>query len=480
MTFPIHLFPKSFRDAVEGLHAYTNAPPELSATIALGIAGFACQALFNTTAHRFKTTTSIFAIVLNESGGLKSEITKYLTRGISRFEELQRDKYQSAMAEYQADEQLWQTDAAEAKKEKDRAIRKRLIYDLEMDRPQKPFSPIRTVEAPTVVGLSRGFQLNGPSLLNLSTDAGVFLSGTTMSDAAQSKQMVSIMSKVWSGESYDRQTGDEQVLFTGKRLSCTWLVQGKMATEFLTNEMFQAQGIMARFLVIKAPRYVAPPATYANGNNEVQLRKLEQAVELFNVRVYELLQRGYALRQGTHDELDPPVFGWAEDTLQMQQDWVNTYCEPFRNSSSADDENLTFYQRLEEHCARVATVLAIMDGQSVVNKECARAGQALVEWIVASIQNLDRDQLPDSEEVKAFKALKGFVENKKGLTLSSRDLIKNGRKAFTAAKESVRNAAIRRAIDVGIMEAVEITRANNTKSDGYTISNDNAAWEDAA
>ena len=476
--FPIQYFPPSIRDAVEGIRAYKNAPPELTATIALGIASHAVQGLWNATAHRFDTNTSNFFIVLMESGGLKSEITKMLDTGKDRYEQTMKDNYTRAMARYAAENEDWEIRKSRARKNPDDVARVQELIDIELERPVKPFSPKRRFEAPTVVGLTRAFQNSGPSLGMFSTDAGTFLSGTAMADAAQAKQMVSIMSKVWSGESYDRQTGDEQLSLENKRITCLWLVQGVMASEFLSSPVFGGQGILARFIVVKAPRFETEDAKYAedDGRDAILKAQAVQASERFNNRIYELLMEGLALKTGTSDELDPPIFPWDASVLKMQQDWVNGFCKPYRNGCSDDDENRSFYQRLEEHCARIATVMAVVEGKSAVDHASALGAQKLIEWVTTELQQLDKSYVADSDEMKAFKALRGFIESRKGAVVKERDLIRNGRAAFAKARDQVREAALRRAEAEGL---VERGIAENGRGRSYavvTVSDDVGIW----
>jgi hypothetical protein len=477
MTFPIRYMPQCIREAVDGIGAYTNAPPELTASVALGVAAFACQGLWNATAHRFDCNTSMFILVLNESGGLKSEISKILNVGRTRAEEIHKQTYKTALARYKAQVTDWELQRKEALKETNPLLRLQTIEQLELNPPRRPFNPSRVVEAPTVVGLTRAFQQCGPSLGLFSTDAGTFLSGTAMSDPAQGRQMVAMLSKIWSGESYDRLTGDDQVFIENKRATILWLVQGVMANDFLSNPAFAGQGILGRMLVIKAPRYMSPMATYADDREQGAGRaKAMASANAFNTRIYELLMRDMVLKEGTVDELDPPPFPWAPDTLRMQQDWVNEYCEPRRNRSDPSDDNLSYYQRIEEHCTRLATVMAIIDGRTCVEKSNAIAAQKLMEWVTEKLGEIDKSALPDSEETRAYEALKVFLMKHKGEVVRLRDANRNARAAFAKAPERVRNAVLRKARDEGLCTEQVETAGNGNPVAVIVVSGDEAVW----
>lgn len=447
MKFPLDLMPKCIRDAAEGIALYTNAPPELPVMIALGEASLAVQGLYNATAHRFDSPTSLFIMVLNRSGGLKSQISKFLNRGRKRYEDMRLPIYENLMSEYKAEYRSWELEKGDAAKEKDPMLRRQMLTQVQKEEPVPPVYPKRLVEDVTNVGLYRAFEHRGPSIGMFSTDAGAFLSGNTMADGARSKEIMTKLAKLWSGEEINRLTGEEQKDYYNRRASILWLVQGVMAEDFLSSPAFQGQGILARMLVVPIPAYVTPPANYADDDAVDGRGAVEQACNAFNTRIYELLMRDLATKGDDSHEIDAPVFPWSKDAKRLQQDWVNGYCAQYRNGQTTDedDTNRSYYERLEEHAARLATVFAVVDGEGCVSTDHAIAAHRLVEWLTEQRQKFDDSATTDNDEHRAFEALRRWLVKRSGETVKLSALLRSGPRAFRQASERVREAAMRRA-----------------------------------
>lgn len=80
------------------------------------------------------------------------------------------------------------------------------------------------------------------------SDAAEFFNSYSFKDANTSVEIVSAMSRLWSGEDVDKITGMEDIYTRGKRTTALFMLQQELAG-FFVNPQFKDQGFTNRMLI---------------------------------------------------------------------------------------------------------------------------------------------------------------------------------------------------------------------------------------
>lgn len=449
MRIPTTRLPARFREVVEAIEGINNVPAELSLPIALSIAAYACQGRYDVDSEEFGVRQlMLYTIGIAPSGSLKSELFRLLGAGAQRYATDCLPRYEVARAEYLAKKASWEIDLTAARKEKDSATREQLLFALMAKEPKAPLSVNRILDSVTNVGLIKTLARTEPSAILMSPDAGAFFGSYALKSDEAKQQFATNLSKLWNAERVDRNTSEDELVLHGVRLSILMLVQEELVREFLGNPLFQAQGLTARFLVSRCPRYQVANDSLLDTQAKARRERSKLRLSGFNDRVYQLLRQGLA-----YDDAGRLV----TTTLRMNAEALTLY-DTFRMSVTANERNSEdhpFFQRCPEHCLRLAGVLSAFEGRQDIGEEEMGCAIELLRYFMNVWQTMDTtDTAASAKEFPIVEALTKWAL-KRGGTFIKRDLDRAGPNIWRTADKSLREAVLSRMIEDEMVAVLE-------------------------
>ena len=391
------LLPDIIRDTMAALTQLTNAPDEMTLPITLAVANFATQGLTNVdTLEWDPCSISEYFVVLVPSGGMKTSISSMLMSGIEKFEIEEEQRNKQANIDYKIAMKKFAKDIDEAAKSS------ALVSPTE---PIKPKGSRYRAEKATVNGLINTLT-SVPFAGLFSSDAGEFFNSYSFGDRGRSNEMVSTLSKAWSGEALDRVTGIEEnnVKLRKRRFNMLVLLQQELAG-FLNDKTMQQQGFIHRLLVTQCELFEKHDAdmSAAGRTKKATDRKI---LDPFNDRVYDLLTEVEVVQ----DKMRNPPIAIGGTMLQQLQARVALNTNPNElilpvmltcqtdNATKlfeaaynkykrmailkANEEFASFYNRAFEHVMRLAATLAAFDKKTEITEREAECAIRLIEYFI--------------------------------------------------------------------------------------------------
>lgn len=405
------LLPDIIKNTMDALTETTNATDEITIPVTLAVASFATQGLANGSPEMWdKCAIGNYFCVLVPSGGLKTSISDSVLEGARRFEEEQREKAEEAETNYQI---------ALKKYEKE-------IKDKAKEPPPSPgitpvaVNPFTKIEKPkyprTARYMAGKFTLNGminalkgvPHFGIFNSDAGEFFNSHAFKDPTTSIELVSALSRLWSGEQIDKLTGIEDTNTHGKRLTSLFMLQQQLA-DFFVNSQFKDQGFTNRMLITQSEKITKKLADFSELGKSRQKQAVDSLIP-FNDRVYELLttvdenqkkpskgslfdMRKRLLQEQNKDQnvliLDTHPWNPNDNTRFIFQEFYNDMVQKMDDEKYVEYQN--FISRAYEHCIRLATVLSLFDKKSMVDEKDAGASVGLMYYFIDQRMNLTID-----------------------------------------------------------------------------------------
>ncbi|MGO9663695.1 MAG: DUF3987 domain-containing protein [Polyangia bacterium] len=260
-AYPKDALPKLFREAVDEVQAFVQAPVEMVAMAALGAASTAVQSLVDVErAEGLKGPVGIYSLALALSGERKSSLDGRFYAPIRDFELAQAAHYKPLSDAFRADLASW-----EAKK---RGIASRIekasrdgkstaddedrLRKLEQDQPNPPRVPTITNHDSTMEALAYGLATTWPSACVTSSEAGsVFGSHSMGKDSLM--RTLSFYDTMWDGGALRvaRRTAGGSYWVKNARLTLTLQVQPGTFEDFLRTDRGLSRdiGFLSRVLV---------------------------------------------------------------------------------------------------------------------------------------------------------------------------------------------------------------------------------------
>lgn len=428
------LLPDTIKQAMEALSENTNATDEITLPVTLAVASFATQGLYNGDPIMWNTTAlGNYYCVLVPSGGLKTSISDLVLEGARRFELEQREKAEDAMTEYEIALKKYESEIkAQAKKKDDPLI---------IPATPNPFTKITKPKYPrTARYMASKFTLNGilsamkgvPHFGIFNSDAAEFFNSHAFTNRETSIEIVSALSRLWSGEQIDKLTGIEDIVTVGKRTTALFMLQQELA-DFFKNPQFKDQGFTNRILITQSIKINKKLADFSDSGLSKKLN-VDDKILPFNDRVYELLSqvdnnqqkstgntlldmRKRLLEEENNKDINRLVLSnfpicMTDNTRTIYQevynDMVNKMDHPLY------DEYKNFISRAYEHFVRLANTLAIFDGKTMVTEREAMCACGLIYYFIDQRLNLIIDGHVRSDPiVEVAMEVKRFLERSK-------------------------------------------------------------------
>ena len=405
------LLPDIIKDAMEVLTETANATDEITLPVTLAVASFATQGLADGNPIMWnRCAISNYFCVLVPSGGLKTSISDSVLEGARRFETDNRSKAEEAEIEYQIQMKQYENEI------KDR-VKQKIVVPGIIPVATNPFTKLTKPKHPRTSRYMAGkFTLNGilnalkgvPHFGIFNSDAAEFFNSHAFKDPTSSIELVSALSRLWSGEQIDKLTGIEDIVTSGKRTTALFMLQQQLAG-FFVNSQFKDQGFTNRMLITQSEKITKKRADFADNKNFKKITTDERLIP-FNDRVYELLasvddnqkkpQKSglLALRQKLLDIderdinvlfLDIQPISDTDNSYNILQEFYNDMVDKMEDKTYEEYQN--FISRAYEHCIRLATVLSLFDKKSTVTEREVACSVGLMYYFIDQRMNLTID-----------------------------------------------------------------------------------------
>ncbi|MFM7390499.1 MAG: YfjI family protein [Vampirovibrionales bacterium] len=418
-AFPVEALPLLLQNAALAIQAKTQAPLAMCGQSVLAVASLVAQGQVNvTTLGGGIKPCSLFFITIAESGERKSSVDSLALKPIKIYEsrlrgayELQRPEYDIALKAYEAQTQQITKDKNTSKDQKEDALRQLASP------PSPPLQPIVTCEEPTFEALCKLFLSAQPSLGLFSDEGGMFLGGYALKEDNQ-RATITGLSKCWDGDPFKRiRAVDGNHIIAGKRLALHLMVQPVLAEGFLSNRLNQQQGLLARMLV------AFPPSTMGTRYYQQASAETEQLLRVYEQHLLRLLEQPKPQDMNHPNELKPR-------TLLLSLEATNrliTFHDELESQlgkTGALEHLSGFANKLPEHAARLAGVLAFIDDSHVTELPTSmlEAGILLARYYLnEALRWHDHQQEP--EALRLARKLHHWLEDRWEGTLVSKACI---------------------------------------------------------
>ena len=428
------LLPDIIKDTMTALTDTTNATDEITLPVTLAVASFATQGLADGSPVMWKSCAiSNYFCVLVPSGGLKTSISDSVLEGARRFELEQRPQAEDAETEYKILMGKYEKEIRDKIKEKP------TIIPGIIPAPTTPFTRIEKPKYPRTARYMAGkFTLNGilnalkgvPHFGIFNSDAAEFFNSHAFKDPTTSIELVSALSRLWSGEQIDKLTGIEDIVTSGKRTTALFMLQQQLAG-FFVNSQFKDQGFTNRMLITQSDKITKKLADFSSAGLSKKITTDDRLIP-FNDRVYELLSsvddrqkkssgKGlFALRSKLLEEsnkdintllLDVHPWDMTDNTTKIFESFYNDMVQKMEDEKYSEYQN--FITRAYEHCIRLATVLSLFDKKSAVTEREAMCAVGLMYYFIDQRMKLNIDGVIKTNDiVECAEKVQKFLEER--------------------------------------------------------------------
>ena len=356
-NFPVDALGSTLGGMALALHeAAVQAPLAMTATAALAVATLAVQGLRDVAlplGGKPKKPISLAFLVIAPSGERKSATESAVLVPVKRRVAELKEAYEAELTDYRNAKDLWATQRERILKSKDSPQHRKCALDALGAEPEAPRTPILTCSEPTIEGLTKHLTKGYPSVGLFSSEGGQFMSGYAMSPDAK-RSSAGALNRIWDGEPLERiRASEAPVILFGRRLTVFLQAQPEVASEFLTDPVLVDNGLLTRFLVTR-------PDTMMGRRRMCDPTPLQEcAIATFNETTLNRLRRPLPCAK-TGGGLEPAPIEMSEAALRLWRAFADDI-ELSLLPSGAFHEVGGFANKLAEHAARLAAVLAVFD-----------------------------------------------------------------------------------------------------------------------
>lgn len=324
--YPIDALPDSIRKAVEEVASFTKAPLPMIACSALSAVSLALQAQTDVGRDRNLTgPTSLYFLIVADSGERKSTVDKYFTKAIKLYEAEQLERAKPEIQEYDSEISIWLQkrngllSKIKNPKSKDPPISQieKELKELDKLKPIRPKVPQVLYQDATPEALCYELHKVWPSGAVISAEAGIVFGSHGMGQDAVMRNLATL-NILWDGGEVkiSRKTQESYALI-GARLTVSLQVQEPTVRSFIakTGTLARGTGFLARFLIAQ------PQST--QGDRPYTESPLEWPyLDAFNTRVLSLLNSPQPI--DSYGNLAPQLLMLSDEAKPL---WVAAHNE---------------------------------------------------------------------------------------------------------------------------------------------------------
>lgn len=410
-NYPVQALGPILGEAACALAYHVQAPLGLAAQSVLAAAALVAQGYIDVERGRIgRGPVSLFCLSVAESGDRKSSVDKLALKPIRDFEAARREHLKEDLLQYKSSMTAWELrresviKSAKPKSDKvlmteaDEARLAQELASLEAEKPTPPpRSPI-TFSEPTPEAIWRHYQQGLPSA-GLFSDEGVqFFNGHGMTNEARGR-MIGCISQLWDGSTLQRTRAaeGESGELDNRRLSTHLMVQPVVSSEVLSDPLLLGQGFLARFLVCHEDSLAGSRFLQGRDSNLGPME--DPAINKYWQRLNELLNAPPHIDEETGGLILQayPISGAAYEKWAVLHDGIEAQLSP---DSGRFGDIKGFASKAAENAARIAAVLAFIEGSTITPDIIQRAG-TLIAYYLESMAIRTGDASHDKDDIEA-------------------------------------------------------------------------------
>lgn len=379
IAYPLDALGSLLGEAAKAIHEKIQAPEPICAQSVLAAATLAVQGHADIELPTGQSRPiSCFFMSIATTGERKSSCDAEALKPIINNEEDMRKEYETDYAQWKNKKEIWEKERSDIlNKTKKGAAQEHLKASLDALGlcPEEPLIPMLTCSEPTFEGLCRYFVTGQPSIGVFSDEGGQFLGGHGMNKDNQMKTAGAFCS-LWDGKPIKRlRSVDGIAILPGRRLSVHLMAQPSVASIVLSNPMFEDQGLLSRFL------FSAPESIIGTRFSKPISPEFQKALKLYNTKLTEILNIPLPLMGVAQNVLNPRKLAFDDGSKRI---WTGFSDEVEKNMAKGGvwEQIIGFANKLPEHAARIAAVLALIDdiNAKVITKHYLYSGIALASY----------------------------------------------------------------------------------------------------
>ncbi|ONF46456.1 hypothetical protein RSM1_24460 [Methylobacterium radiotolerans] len=360
-SFPVEHLPPLMRDAVEALEFHVQAPRSLCAHSVLSVAMLACQGLADVRVDCLPTPrpSTLFMLAVAVSGERKSACDDLAGVPIARAEAQLRAEHVDELREYKASHAAWEAEKRKIERDLKMSHEERRQRLRDLREPDAPLAPVIRAKEPNLEGLLNLLQIGRGSIGIFTSEGGQFLGGHGMTQETKTRTVTGL-SELWDSGSAQRVRARETAFLTGVRVGISLAAQPRIASALLGDELARDQGFVGRFLVTMP-------------ESRIGLRVIRETDALNDERLaafHDLCRRalamGLPLREGTRNQLEPPVLTFAPDAAELWRRFAQAAedgCAPGGQWVPVRSAAL----KMSENVARIAAILTLIQAPEIAS-----------------------------------------------------------------------------------------------------------------
>ncbi|MCJ2048677.1 DUF3987 domain-containing protein [Methylobacterium sp. J-070] len=242
--------------------------------------------------------------------------------------------------------------------------------------PVAPVTPIIRAEEPNLEGLINLLRVGRASVGIFTSEGGSFLGGHGMGPDARTRTVTGL-SRIWDNGSAQRVRAAEAQTFVGRRVGISLAAQPRVASTFMGDELANDQGIVGRFLVMMPESTIGLRQFRATNPSE------DRRLLAFQDQCRRCLDAGLPIREGTRNELAPPVLGLTPDAWTLFRQF----------GQSIEDENgpgkmwrpvSSAAGKIAENVARIAGVLTLFEAPDVARPSRITGAASYLDALISA------------------------------------------------------------------------------------------------
>ncbi|MDR5904004.1 YfjI family protein [Franzmannia qiaohouensis] len=411
--YPLEALGSVLGEAAERLAYHVQTPRGMAGQSVLAAAALAVQGLADVARGPHGSgPVSLFFLTVAGSGERKSSLDRLALAPIREMETEKRQHHPEELAAHKAAREAWEmrrdslVSAAKPKgkqpmSESEATYLQETLAAIDAEEPQPPPTPSVTFSEPTAEGIYRHLQHNHPSA-GLFSDEGVgFFGGHGMSEEGRGRT-VAMVSKLWDGDPITRTrgaAGDSGVL-AGRRLSAHLMLQPVVAAKVLGDPLLQGQGFLARFLIVQEPSLVGQ--RLLKGRDPSQGPHHDPAIARYWSRLSELVRAPLKVDESGAITPRPVQIGAEAYTAWAR---LHDAIEVESSEEGRFRDVRPFASKAAENAARIATVLALVEGEAAPTVDHIERAGRLVAYYLESMAIRTAEARQDTEELRARELL---------------------------------------------------------------------------
>jgi len=410
----INKLPTLMKDVIVLMEDGEGVSPEMVLPVILSVSNFSVQSIMDANPVEWtRSPCGQFYVVVAESGERKTATYILLCGGIIKWQEEQMFEAKKAKTEYLIEKKKYDRDIMNRAKQDPNEY----ANEPPLIEPQMYSNWKHLFEKFTTNGLLKDLELVSHCFL-VNTDAAEFFNSHAFQGKGTDTEIVSALSKLWSGEAITKSTGIEEKYIAHRRASALFMIQAGQA-KFLKDERYKDQGFTNRLLIAQPPRIEHKIVSLWDEGNIEKKAKLKEAIDAFNAQIYKLLNKGadtkkmglanicQALQMSTDkNELKhlPRMEVNATDGAravyrEMYETFEIVKRDRFYKVEGFFEEYGAFLSRCFEHYVRMATTLALFEENDTITKENAECAKEIILWFIEQRHNLELDIARDKSEI---------------------------------------------------------------------------------